>query len=127
MSEVIVEGQSGSRQMTVSIGSLRFTVDRAADEHELRSVDFMLAALGSCTLATIGHYIARKGHGQCDIKIKIDTSRSDGEDKYTKIGMVVELGPEVEDQIKLMLPGISKSCTIHKTITGAPEIIIDVV
>ena len=50
MSEVVVEGQSGSRQMTVQIGSLRLTVDRAAEDHELRSVDFMLAALGSCTL-----------------------------------------------------------------------------
>lgn len=124
MGKVSVRSDAGSDVMTVSIGSLKIDVDRGAESREIRSVDFLLAALGSCTLGTIGHYLRRKGLDR-DVDISIEGNRAEGEETYSNINMIVDAG-DLDDKTRNMLKGIAKGCTIHKTLHSSPTITLDV-
>lgn len=125
MGEVIVRSRTGSKQMSVQIGSTTIEVDRSEGNREIRSVDFLLAALGSCTLATLSHYMQRKGM-ESEIKINVTSTREEGQDHYGSIAVLVDVG-EVDERTKMVLKSIGKTCTIHKTLHAHPEISIDIV
>lgn len=124
MGKVSVRSDAGSDIMTVSVGSLKIDVDRGSESREIRSVDFLLAALGSCTLGTIGHYLRRKGLDR-DVDITIEGSRGEGEEIYSTFNMTVDAG-DLDEKTRTMLKGIAKGCTIHKTLHSTPTINLEV-
>ena len=114
MSEVSVRGRSTDRSMDVSIGEATLTFDRASQN--IRSVDFLLAALGSCTLGTISAYLNRKGIEIADINIALSAEKADGSDHYTNILVEIDCGEGIDEKLKKILLEVSRTCTIHKTL-----------
>lgn len=120
MAEVTVRGRTTDRSMDVSIGGSTFSFDRGSQN--IRSVDFLLTALGSCTLATISAYLTRKGLETSDIRIELSAAKADGADHYNRICLAIDCGSGIDEKTRKILREVSKTCTIHKTLHADPDI-----
>lgn len=125
MSEVMVTGRTGNRVMDVSFGGMKLTVDR--DAQSVRSVDLLLTALGSCTLAAVAAYLNRKGIDPGQISVGLSASKIDGADHYGHFSVKVDCGDAIDDQTRKILHEVCRTCTIHKTLHANPEIEVNVI
>jgi putative redox protein len=83
--------------------------------------ELLIAALGSCTSATLRMYADRKGWDLQEVKIEIDLDRDEKGTK-TIINRKLQLFGELDEEQRGRLFQIANACPIHKILTHPIEI-----
>jgi len=82
--------------------------------------DFLLVALGSCTVMTLRLYAERKGYALRKITAKL-SQRKDG--AATEMTREITLDGDLDDDARARLLEIADKCPVHKTLTGEIKIL----
>jgi len=86
--------------------------------------DFLLVALGSCTVMTLRLYADRKGYVLRKISANL-SQRKDG--AATEMSREITLEGDLDDDARARLLEIANKCPVHKTLTGEIKILTTLV
>jgi len=125
MMPVKIKGGIKPDTMSATIGDLEFTIDRS-EGNGPRSIDFALVGLGTCTYATVGHYMSRKGLPMEDFSVELQSERSDEFNLYDKISVMLNVSDQIPEEQKTIILNTAKTCRVHKTLEHKPEIKIHI-
>jgi uncharacterized OsmC-like protein len=124
MSSVIVNGAGTPLKMSAKVGNLDLTIDRTEGEGPA-SVEFLLLSLGTCTYATVSHYMERKNLSIDPLAIKLSGERAES-GLYEKLQVKIVLNDQVPEDQKSTILNVAKTCRIHKSLHSSPEISVGI-
>ena len=91
-----------------------------------RSIDFLLMALGSCTIATITNYLRRKNLPIENMRVVLSSEVDTASNRYSDINVDIMLDDEIAEEQAKIIASIAKTCRIHKTLEDAVNVKIEV-
>lgn len=108
--------------------------DAGGDDAGMTPYEALLAALGSCTAMTVRMYAERKGWPLRDVRVKLSHERTHAKDcadcetedgKLSVIRRHVDIEGDLSDEQVARLHEIADRCPVHKTLTGAIEVLAE--
>mgnify|MGYP003572711462 CR=1 FL=1 len=84
-------------------------------------MELLASALAACTSATLRMYVDRKGWDLEEVKLDIDLTRDQKENKTIINSKLVVIG-NLDEAQKARLLTIAKSCPVHKILSNPIEI-----
>jgi|SRR5665213_1604683 len=102
-------------------GEFEIAIDRG-EVSSPRSIDLVLLGLGACTVATLQHYMKRKGMPVSELAVEVTSELDKATNKYGDFKISLTTGDGVSEADREVLLSIAKSCRIHKTLTSDPKI-----
>lgn len=126
---VTIEHAGGKRLLGVA-RSHRVVADRPLEDGgtdmAFTAGEFLLAALGFCTMGTILAYGSRTGLSMEGLKIQVAGEKARNPDRYGRIKVVVTLDEQVGAETRQRLHRIAQACTIHNTLVHPVEIDVEI-
>lgn len=132
---VVVRGKASSFLQEGTAGKYSFRADEPVSVGGTAAApdpyDYLLAALGSCTSMTIGHYARRNQIPLEDITVRLTHSRIHAEDCETcetrkgmldRIEVEVELTGLITPEQHAKLMEVAAKCPVHRTLTSEIDI-----
>ncbi len=83
--------------------------------------ELLIAALASCTSATLRMYADKKGWDLQEVKLEIDLDRDEQTNK-TIINRKMQLFGELDEKQRERLFSVANACPVHKILTNPIEI-----
>jgi len=117
---VVVERAEGgvlearARDVTLRVG-------RASDDG-LRSVELLLAALGSCMLGTMLVFAENAGVPVEGVRLELTPTLADGPERVSRIDMTLRITGDVEPRRLASLRRVAEHCKVHSTLAHGPEL-----
>jgi len=102
-------------------GDFEVAIDRG-EVSSPRSIELVMLGLGACTVATVQHYMTRKGMPISGLGVKITSELDKTSNAYGDFKIALSVGDGFTEAERQVLLGIAKSCRIHKTLTSALDI-----
>ena len=119
----VTESGRGKLALDVTAGAHHLVADEGAavggTDTGPSPHDFLLIALGSCTVMTLRLYAERKGYALRKITTKL-SQRKDGE--VTEMTREITLEGDLDDEARARLLEIANKCPVHRTLTGEIKI-----
>lgn len=125
-----------TRTATVAeTGETAFSVRIAVSGHELigdepedmgggdigpSPYDFLLAALGECTVMTIRWYARRQNWPLVSAQAVVTHQKHEGRDVFAKFVDIT--GPDLTEEQKTRLLDVAAKCPVHKTLSAGADI-----
>ncbi len=125
MAEAIFTYGSDNTCFRGSTDGLDLSLEPGGEEGP-RSIDLLLLALGSCTMATVGHYMRRKSLPMDGLQLVLSSELNESTNRYTDISVKVFVENGIPEKQKQTINSVAKACRIHKTLKSSPNIHIDV-
>lgn len=126
---VTIEPVSGKQLLGVARGHT-VVADRPLEDGGtdtgLTAGEFLLAALGFCTMGTLLAYGSRMGLSMEGLKIQLAGEKARNPDRYGRIKVVVTVDKQVGGEIRQRLHRIARACTIHNTLVHPVEIDVEI-
>jgi putative redox protein len=107
-------------------GDFEVAIDRG-EVSAPRSIELVMLGLGACTVATVQHYMNRKGMPVSGLGVEVSADLNKATNLYGDFKISLSLGGGFTDAERQILLGIAKSCRIHKTLTSDLDIDIALV
>ncbi len=114
----------GDREFFTDAGGGPRILDRADDDAP-SSADYLLMALGTCTIGTLRNFMRRKELSTKDLRIEVSTTFNEAEHRYEALRIVLHFDPAFDAATRRMLGNVAKTCRIHKTLVNTTEVAID--
>jgi putative redox protein len=102
-------------------GDFEVAIDRG-EVSSPRSIELVMLGLGACTVATVQHYMNRKGMPVSSLGVEVTSELDAATNSYGDFKISLSVGDEFTEAERQILLGIAKSCRIHKTLTSDLEI-----
>lgn len=126
---VTIEHVSGKQLLGIA-RSHRVVADRPLEDGGTdagpTAGEFLLAALGFCTMGTLVAYGSRAGLPTEGLKIHLAGEKARNPDRYGRIKVVVTVGEQVSAEIRQRLHRVAQACTIHNTLVHPVEIDVEI-
>lgn len=117
---VVVEaGPSGTLEARARGVTLR--VGRKADEG-FRSVELLLAALGTCMLGTMLAFAEGAGVPVDGVRLELTPTLDTGPERVTRIEMRLRIDGDIEPKRLASLERAARHCKVHATLDHRPEL-----
>ena len=116
-----VEGgalEARSRDVTLRVGR--------ASEDTFRSVELLLAALGSCMLGTMLVFAENTGVPVEGVRLELTPTLADGPERVSRIDMSLRITGDVEPRRLASLRRVAEHCKVHATLAHGPELMLSV-
>ena len=116
-----VEGgalEARSRDVTLRVGR--------ASEDTFRSVELLLAALGSCMLGTMLVFAENTGVPVEGVRLELTPTLADGPERVSRIDMSLRITGDVEPRRLASLRQVAEHCKVHATLAHGPELMLSV-
>ena len=116
-----VEGgglEARTRDLTLPVG-------RASDD-TFRSVELLLAALGSCMLGTMLVFAENVGVPVDGVRLELTPTVVDGPERVSRIDMRLVLDGDVGPKRLASLQRVAERCKVHSTLDHGPELTLTV-
>ena len=95
--------------------------DKGGDDAGPTPVDYVLVALGSCTVLTVKMYADRKKWPLDRIEAKL--TRQPPQGKIDTIAMELILGGDLDDEQRKRLMDVAERCPVHRTLTEGLRVV----
>ena len=116
-----VEGgalEARARDVTLRVG-------RASDD-TFRSVELLLAALGSCMLGTMLVFAENVGVPVDGVRLELTPTLVDGPERVGRVDMRLVLSGDIEPKRLASLQRVAERCKVHSTLHHGPELTLTV-
>lgn len=100
-------------------------VGRQADEG-LRSVELLLAALGSCMLGTMLAFAENVGVPVEGVRLELAPTVAEGPERVSRIDMKLRIEGDVEPRRLASLRRVAEHCKVHATLEHLPVLTLTV-
>lgn len=87
-----------------------------------RSIELVLLGLGACTVATVRHYMQRKGMPVSELGVEVASELDEKTNSYGDFKITLSVGDDFTESERQVLLQIAKTCRIHKTMISNLEI-----
>jgi len=91
-------------------------------EDGLRSVELLLAALGSCMLGTMLAFAENVGVSLDGVRLELTPALADGPERVSRIDMRLRIDGDVEPKRRASLQRVAEHCKVHSTLVHGPEL-----
>lgn len=95
-------------------------------EGGLRSVELLLAALGSCMLGTMLVFAENVGVPLEGVRLELTPTLADGPERVERIEMRLRIDGDVDPRRRASLRRVAKHCKVHSTLEHGPELTLAV-
>jgi putative redox protein len=102
-------------------GDFEVAIDRG-EVNAPRSIELVMLGLGACTVATVQHYMNRKGMPVSGLGVEVSAELDTATNAYGDFKISLSVGDRFTDAERQILLSIAKSCRIHKTLTSDLDI-----
>ena len=111
-------GRSKRRARDVTI-----TVGREGDG--LRSVELLLAALGSCTLGTMLAFAENAGVDLAGVRLELEPVIAERPERVGEIRMTMHIEGDVDARRLASLRRVAEHCKVHQTLAHGPALALE--
>ena len=98
-------------------GNFEVAIDRG-EVSSPRSIELVMLGLGACTIATVQHYMNRKGMPVSGLSVEVTSELDKVANSYGEFKIALSVGDDFTEAERQVLLSIAKSCRIHKTLTS---------
>lgn len=102
-------------------GDFEVAIDRG-EVSSPRSIELVMLGLGACIVATVQHYMNRKGMPVTGLGVDVSSELDTAANCYGDFKISLSVGDGFTEAERQILLGIAKSCRIHKTLTSDLDI-----
>ncbi|HVA31568.1 MAG TPA: OsmC family protein [Gaiellaceae bacterium] len=106
-----------ARDVTLAVGR---------GEGTLRSVELLLAALGSCMLGTMLVFADNVGISLAGVSLELTPTLAGGPERVSRIDMTMRIDGDVEPKRLASLRRVAEHCKVHSTLEHGPELTLAV-
>ena len=92
----------------------------------LRSVELLLAALGSCMLGTMLVFAENVGVELEDVSLELRPTVAERPERVERIDMTLRIAGDVPPQRLASLRRVAEHCKVHATLEHVPELTLSV-
>ena len=100
------------------------TLDRA-NGVGMSSGEMLLTALASCTIGTLQEYLTSKKIDIGPLTVEASCGFDESNQKYRDFDLLVKCSPDTPDRVKKAMLNAARTCRIHKTLHGGPDINVE--
>lgn len=102
-------------------GDFSVAIDRG-EVNAPRSIELVLLGLGACTIATVQHYLKRKGMSVDGLAVHVTSELDKAANAYGGFQIALSLDDRFTDDERRAILGVARTCRIHKTLTSPLQI-----
>ncbi len=125
MARVVIKKSDVDGYYDGSAGEFSIRIERTG--HNVpRSIDLVLLGLGTCTISTVSHYMARKGLPVDNLAVELAAEYDEKEGHYKDFVISLRVDDSIPEATRKIISSIAKTCRIHKTLDAKPAIAIEV-
>jgi len=125
LASVVFENDGSSQQFTgVSAGGDIF-IDRKAGIGP-SSGEYLLFSLGSCVIGMLRNYLVAKDVEIDGLRVELVSEVDEETKAYEKIHIVIKSGSPLSDKLRAVFLNVAKTCRIHRTLEGGPEMSVEI-
>jgi uncharacterized OsmC-like protein len=124
-SETVVVERAASGVLEAHARHVTLRVGRHAEDG-LRSVELLLAALGSCMLGTMLAFAENVGVPVDGVRLELTPTLVDGPERVARIDMRLRIGGDIEPKRLASLRRVAEHCKVHSTLEHGPELTLTV-
>jgi putative redox protein len=123
--ETVVVERAADGVLEARARDVTLRVGRRA-EGGLRSVELLLAALGSCMLGTMLAFAENVGVPVDGVRLELTPTFAAGPERVVRIDLRLRIAGEVEPRRLASLRRVAERCTVHSTLEHGPELTLAV-
>lgn len=123
--ETVVVERAPDGALVAHARDVSLRVGRQADGG-LRSVELLLAALGSCMLGTMLVFAENVGVPVEGVRLELTPTLADGPERVSRIEMRLRITGEIEPRRLASLRRVAEHCKVHSTLEHGPELTLSV-
>jgi uncharacterized OsmC-like protein len=124
MAKVVVRKSDVEGFYLGTAGEFNVDIERT-ENRSPKSIDLVLLGLGSCTISTIAHYLRRKGLPPDCVDVELAAEFDEQTGAYKDFVVKLHVGESIPADTRRIIAGIAKTCRIHRTLTSAQDIAIE--
>ena len=124
MPSVRFECAQGNREYFGTAGGETIHIDRDLGIG-CSSVEFLLLALGSCTVATMRNYMVPKGWPADGLGAELNCDLDEESNSYREIRIVLRFPKGLDTAQRKTLTAVAGTCRIHNTLKNVPAMRIE--
>jgi putative redox protein len=117
--------RAGDGALVVQARGVTVRVGRRAEDG-LRSVELLLASLGSCMLGTMLAFAANAGVSLDGVRLELTPTLAERPERVSRIDMTLRIEGEVEPRRVASLRRVAEHCKVHATLEHGPELTLAV-
>jgi uncharacterized OsmC-like protein len=95
-------------------------------EGALRSVELLLAALGSCMLGTMLVFAENVGIPVDGVRLELTPTLADGPERVQAIAMRLRIDGDIDPKRRASLQRVAEHCKVHSTLEHGAELTLTV-
>lgn len=119
--ETVVVERGADGALVVRARDVTLRVGRQADDG-LRSVELLLAGLGSCMLGTMLAFAENVGVPVDAVRIELTPTIADGPERVSRIDMRLRVEGDIDPKRLASLQRVAQHCKVHSTLDRRPEL-----
>lgn len=102
-------------------GDFDVLIDRG-ERNSPRSIELLMLGLGACTIATVQHFMKRKGMPTDNLAVNVASEFLEASNSYGNFRIDLVVDDEISDEQRSIINNIAKTCRIHKSLSVPNQI-----
>lgn len=123
MAKVVLRRSDREGFYVGTAGDFKLDIERT-ENRSPKSIDLVLMGLGTCTIATLAHYLRRKQLPPDSVSIELSAEYDEKTNMYKDFSVVLHVADEIPPETRKVIAGIARNCRVHRTLESAPQISI---
>jgi uncharacterized OsmC-like protein len=129
MQPIVVSWEGGTR-FTADIRGHKVTVDQpeksGGEDRAPMPVELLPASLGTCVALYVQRFLATRQLDATGLTVEVTSVGAPNPNRIARFGIEVKIPGGVPEKYRDAVRRAAEGCTVHHTLTHAPEIVVDV-
>jgi uncharacterized OsmC-like protein len=126
---IVVSWEGGAR-FTADIRGHKVTVDQpekgGGEDRAPMPVELLPASLGTCVALYVQRFLATRQLDASGLTVEVTSVGAPNPNRIAKFGIEVKIPGGVPEKYRDAVRRAAEGCTVHHTLTHAPEIVVNV-
>jgi len=126
---IVVSWEGGAR-FTADIRGHKVTVDQpekgGGEDRAPMPVELLPASLGTCVALYVQRFLATRQLDASGLTVEVTSVGAPNPNRIARFGVEVKIPGGVPEKYRDAVRRAAEGCTVHHTLTHAPEIVVDV-